>query len=203
MIFLCKFLGYFRLSFLTVSKRGLRRSWNITYETDFRHLNNHACERWMKFCMLFLANLRSPEAEPEEESPKDNVTNSGGNNYCSNTSISHSIFQTLKNEDVPSGGFGYVCSKTTGRICCTSNLKEFRICWPESIFSMLVCRQNLVYFVVFCNCHLHVALFTLQNRFDPDTRMRLVRVVFIQCCFCNIFLMLCSWSTVESKARSY
>jgi len=30
--------------------------------------------------MLFLANLRSPEAEPEVESPKETATNSGGNN---------------------------------------------------------------------------------------------------------------------------
>ena len=58
--------------------------------------------------MLFLANLRSPEAEPEEESPKDNTTNSGGNNYC-NTSIKHSIFQTLKNEGVPSGFRIIIC----------------------------------------------------------------------------------------------
>ena len=55
--------------------------------------------------MLFLANLRSPEAEPEEESPKDNATNSGGNNYC-NTSTNHCTFQTLENfksADLPSG----------------------------------------------------------------------------------------------------
>jgi len=30
--------------------------------------------------MLFLAYLRSPEAEPEVDSPKENETNSGGNN---------------------------------------------------------------------------------------------------------------------------
>ena len=64
--------------------------------------------------MLFLANLRSPEAELEEESPKDNATNSGGNNYC-NTSTNHCTFQTLENfksADLPSEFWIYVSFTT-------------------------------------------------------------------------------------------
>lgn len=64
---------------------------------------------------FFFANLRYPEAEPEEETPKDNATNSGGNNYC-NTSINHSIFQTLKKQR---------CAQWIFDMCAIIPLTEF------------------------------------------------------------------------------
>lgn len=151
MIFLCKFLVCFKLSFLTMSVEDWGECENITYKTDCRHLNNHKFElvAW-NFVMLFLANLRSPEAEPEEESPKDNATNSGGNNYC-NTSTNHSIFQkTLKNfksADLPSGFWIYVCTPLE-EFVAHQTWKSFQLVGLSPFLACLFVLRTLMYFVV-------------------------------------------------------